>query len=179
MKVLVAYGSRLGATEGIAERIGEVLRSEGLVVSVQPAAGAGPIEDYGAAVLGGGIYAGHWHRSVKDFVDEHADALRQMPVWLFSSGPIGERAIEAVPIDAVEIAGRAARLHARGHKVFVGALDRSRLERSDLSGIERLVTRAFMPEGDWRDWHAIEAWAHAIAAELNGAPLRELTAATT
>lgn len=173
MKVLIAYGSRLGATEGIAERIGEVLRGDGLIVTVQPAASAGPIEDYDAAILGGGIYAGHWHRSVKDFVDNNAGPLRQMPVWLFSSGPVGERATEAAPIDAVEVAGMAARIHARGRTVFLGALDRSRIDGSDLSGLERLVTRNFIPQGDWRDWDAIEAWAHAVARELIGVPVRE------
>jgi menaquinone-dependent protoporphyrinogen oxidase len=173
MKVLIAYGSRLGATEGIAERIGEVLRADGLTVSVQPAAGAGPIEDYEAAIVGGGIYAGHWHKSVKEFVDDNAGALGNMPVWLFSSGPVGQRATESVPIDAVEVAGMAARIHARGHTVFLGALDRSRVDTSDLSGLERLVTRTFLPQGDWRDWSTIEAWAHAIARELISAPLRE------
>lgn len=97
MKVLIAYGSRLGATEGIAERIGEVLRADGLTVSVQPAASAGPIADYDAAIGGGGIYAGHWHKSVKDFIDDNASVLSHMPAWLFSSGPVGERATHSVP----------------------------------------------------------------------------------
>jgi menaquinone-dependent protoporphyrinogen oxidase len=173
MKVLIAYGSRLGATEGIAERIGEVLRADGLTVSVQPAASAGPIEDYDAVIAGGGIYAGHWHKSVKKFVDDNAGALGSMPVWLFSSGPVGERATESVPIDAVEVAGMAARINARGHTVFLGALDRSRVDTSDLSGLERLVTRTFLPQGDWRDWSAIEAWAHSVARELMGRRVSE------
>lgn len=177
MKVLIAYGSRLGATEGIAERIGEVLRADGLTVSVQPAASAGPIADYDAAIVGGGIYAGHWHTSVKDFIDDNASVLSHMPAWLFSSGPVGERATHSVPIEAVEVGGMAARIHARGHTVFLGALDRARVDASDLNGIERLVTRNFIPQGDWRDWNAIEAWAHAVARELVGAPVREPVAA--
>ncbi len=34
------------------------------------------------------------------------------------------------------------------------------------------AARDAMPEGDFRDWDAIEAWADGIAAELNGPPLQ-------
>lgn len=177
MNVLIAYGSRLGATEGIAKRIGEVLRMDGLVVSVQPAASAGPIDSYDAVIVGGAVYARHWHKTAKDFVDDNADMLSGMPVWLFSSGPIGDRATESPPIEAVDIAGAAARIHARGHTIFSGALDRSRINGSDLGGFERLVARSFVPQGDWRDWDAIEAWAHAVARELVGTRVPELVGA--
>lgn len=177
MNVLIAYGSRLGATAEIAERIGEVLRAAGLLVSVQPAASAGPIDSYDAVIVGGGVYGRHWHRTSKDFVDDNADVLAGMPVWLFSSGPVGDLATGSLPIEAVDIAGVAARIHARGHTIFAGALDRSRINGSDLGGFERLVARSFIPQGDWRDWDAIEAWAHAVARELAGARAPELVGA--
>ena len=101
-----------------------------------------------------------------------------MPVWLFSSGPVGDRATQSVPIEAVDIARMAARIHARGHTVFLGALDRSRIDGSDLGAFERLVARSFIPQGDWRDWEAIEAWAHAVAEELAGGPVPELVGAS-
>ena len=34
------------------------------------------------------------------------------------------------------------------------------------------AARDAMPEGDFRDWDAIDAWAAGIAAELNGRPLQ-------
>jgi menaquinone-dependent protoporphyrinogen oxidase len=178
MKVLIAYGSSLGATAGIAERIGEVLRADGLFTSVQPAATAGPIDSYDAVIVGGGVYASHWHKTSTDFVHDNADVLRRLPVWLFSSGPVGDRATRSLPIEAVDVAGMAARIHARGHKVFLGALDRAKVDGSDLGAFERLVARSFMPQGDWRDWEAIEAWAHAVAHELVGGPLPELAGAS-
>jgi menaquinone-dependent protoporphyrinogen oxidase len=52
------------------------------------------------------------------------------------------------------------------HRVFAGALDRSTLDGSDLSAVERFVSRKFIPEGDWRDWAAIDAWADGIARRL-------------
>ncbi len=36
---------------------------------------------------------GHWLKPAKQFVERHAAALDKRPVWLFSSGPIGEKAV--------------------------------------------------------------------------------------
>jgi hypothetical protein len=52
--------------------------------------------------------------------------------------------------------------------VFAGALDRDRVEGSDLNRLERAITRRFIPEGDWRDWDAIDRWADEIASSLLG-----------
>jgi len=49
--------------------------------------------------------------------------------------------------------------------VFAGAWDRSRLNRSKLGMAERIVAKR-LPEGDWRDWSAIDAWAVGIARAL-------------
>ncbi|CAN5616112.1 hypothetical protein BH23CHL7_BH23CHL7_07960 [soil metagenome] len=40
MKVLLAYASRHGSTQGIAERIGGILERRGFEVSLQPASSA-------------------------------------------------------------------------------------------------------------------------------------------
>jgi menaquinone-dependent protoporphyrinogen oxidase len=51
---------------------------------------------------------------------------------------------------------------ARGHRIFVGKLDKSGLGLG-----ERLMARAVKaPEGDFRDWPAIRAWAREIATTL-------------
>lgn len=41
MRVLIVHASRYGSTEGIAERIGEVLRQHGLETAVRPVRDAG------------------------------------------------------------------------------------------------------------------------------------------
>jgi hypothetical protein len=43
--------------------------------------------------------------------------------------------------------------------------DRSRLDPSRLGFAERIIAKR-LPEGDWRDWPAIEAWAVGIAQKL-------------
>ena len=112
-------------------------------------------------MLGSGIYAGHWLEPAKRFVDRHVASLRGRPVWLFSSGPIGEPARPAGdPPDAAAIRERAM---AREHRVFAGALD-----RDTLSFAERAITRVVgAAPGDYRPWAEIDAWAVSIAAALS------------
>jgi menaquinone-dependent protoporphyrinogen oxidase len=174
VNVLVAYGSHLGSTAAIAERVGAILRDAGLTVSVQPAGGAGPVEDYGACIVAGGTYAGHWHPDAVAFVRRHAERLATCPTWFFSSGPLGATGGAADPHDPVEMAELASLVHARSHAIFAGAHDRSAVESSELGRIEKFVAKRFIPDGDWRDWNAIEAWARAIAHELAPASINAL-----
>ena len=90
MQVLVIYGSRLGATRGIAERIATRLREDRLEVTVQPASGAAAFTDADAFVIGSGVYGGHWVKEAAEYVRKHRAVLVHRPVWLFSSGPVGD-----------------------------------------------------------------------------------------
>lgn len=169
MKVQVICGTRLGATRQIAERIAHRLEEAGLDArSMAPEEIAGdPAAD--AYVLGSGVYAGHWQKAIARFAREKAATLRQRPVWLFSSGPVGDTAARSAPIEPKEAAELWRLLDARDHRVFAGALDRDAVEGSDLNRLERAITRRFIPEGDWRDWDSIDRWADEIASSLLGA----------
>jgi menaquinone-dependent protoporphyrinogen oxidase len=169
MKVLVICGTRLGATRQIAERIAHRLEEAGLEArSVAPEEIAGdPVAD--AFVLGSGVYAGRWQKAMARFARSKASTLRQRPVWLFSSGPVGDTAVRSIATESKEAGELRRLLGARDHRVFAGALDRDTVEGSDLNRLERAITRRFIPEGDWRDWHSIEAWADEIASALLGA----------
>ncbi len=52
-RVLVAYGTKHGATAGIAEQIGKTLREDGLDAVVLPAGDVHDVRAYDAVVLGG------------------------------------------------------------------------------------------------------------------------------
>ena len=67
-KVLVVYASRHGATRGIAQRIGDVLRSEGLEAEVAPADHAAGVGTADAVVVGSAVYMGSWLKEGIDFI---------------------------------------------------------------------------------------------------------------
>ena len=167
-KVLVAYASRFGSTKGIAERIGEALAGAGLAVDVRPSDEVGPVSGYRAFVVGSTVEAGHWLKPASAFLERHATVLGSHPLWLFSSGPLGDRSVNAPQPDPKEVAAARRDLRPRDCRVFAGAFDRATSDFSEMGLVERTVVRKFLPDGDWRDWTAIEAWAAGIARELAG-----------
>ncbi|NJD28869.1 MAG: hypothetical protein FIA92_11305 [Chloroflexi bacterium] len=165
-RVLVAYATRLGATREIARRIGEVLRAVDHEVAVQSVDEAVDVAAFDAVVVGSGVFAGHWHRPALEFVRRNRRELADRPTWLFSSGPVGSIALDHAPKDPADVPELQQLVNPRGHRVFFGALDRSMVDGSDLSRFERIIAKRFVPEGDWRDWEAIESWAREIATQL-------------
>ena len=162
--IVVAYASKHGSTEGIAVAIADRLQERGHRSIARPVEALDDLADADAVVLGSGVYAGSWLKDATAFVERHRDALARVPVWLFSSGPLGEQVVddEEQPRQLAEL--REA-LSPRDHKVFCGALDRSKL-----SFPERMIVKAVKaPDGDFRDWDAIAAWADSIADDLGAA----------
>jgi menaquinone-dependent protoporphyrinogen oxidase len=160
MKVLVAVASKQGATKQIAERIGAVLRDARIDVVVQPVEAVTELDRYDAFVVGSAVRIGHWLEPARRFVREHAEALSQRPVWLFSSGPIGDPPLPEM--EALEAPELVASLGARGHVTFPG-----KLQKGGLGLAERAIVAAVRaPEGDFRPWPEIDAWAAGIATEL-------------
>ena len=62
--VLVAYGSRLGSTKGIAERIAARLRTHGIDTTACDVQTGFEPGRYDAFVIGSAVYAGHWLKDV-------------------------------------------------------------------------------------------------------------------
>ena len=170
MRILVAVATRHGATQGIADSIGEALREQGLDCTVAPVEAISSVSEYDAVVLGSAVYAGRWLRSAREFAAAHEDALGERRTWLFSSGPIGS-AGSAPGLDEPDPVGDARklaeRIRSRGVRTFGGRLELDQLGRG-----ERMVARIVRsPEGDFRDWDAIRAWAGQIARDLTGSQM--------
>jgi menaquinone-dependent protoporphyrinogen oxidase len=166
MKVLVSAASKYGSTAEIGETVAETLRSEGIEADAVAPDDVRAIDEYDAFVFGSGVYVGHWLPAAQHLIERNRAALAGRPIWLFSSGPIGDPPLpkeHAVDVDALmQTAG------AREHRLFAGRLDKQRL-----SFPERAVVFALrVHEGDFRDWDEIRAWARAIAAELKQAPVQ-------
>jgi menaquinone-dependent protoporphyrinogen oxidase len=176
MKVLVTYASKYGSTKGIADFMGEKLRQRGMEPDVLDIGGVRNIGDYQAFVIGSAVYMGHWMKEARQFVSKNSSLLVTRPVWLFSSGPVGPKATDAKGRDLLEVSGPAeldelrALVKPQDHRVFFGALDGSRL--SGLIGWgfrmaqKSKSARESMPDGDFRDWGKIGAWANNIAETL-------------
>lgn len=89
--ILVAYASKHGATEGIAHHIARTLSEAGKDAEARSVTDVDNLEAPEAVVIGSAVYAGSWRKEAVEFVDAHADELVRLPVWLFSSGPLGEQ----------------------------------------------------------------------------------------
>lgn len=170
MRVLVVHASFLGSTAEIAERIAARLEADGFECTVGAVADAGSPAGYDGVVIGSAIHGGHWLPEAKRYIKRNAADLATMPVWLFSSGPVGTdpRYIETDPKD-LEAFRRS--IHPRGHRVFWGAHRRDDPGIDRLGLVSRLAARRLIPEGDFRDWGAIEGWAAGIARELGPLPI--------
>jgi menaquinone-dependent protoporphyrinogen oxidase len=159
-RVLVSAGSKYGATAEIADRIGAVLRDRGLDAEVLAPEQVDDLSPYQAVVLGSAVYAGHWVKNAKDLADRIAGSNLDMVTWLFSSGPIGDPPKpDEDPVDVAEILKATS---ARDHRVFSGKIDKSKLN----FGEKAILMALRAPEGDYRDWDAIENWANEIAENL-------------
>lgn len=161
MRVLVSVASKYGSTAEIGARVAEVLTSRGHQVVVTDPADVRSVEGVDAVVLGSAVYAGRWQKSAKELVGRIGAECAALPVWLFSSGPVGDPPKpEEDPVDVAEIAEA---LAPREHRIFAG-----KIVKKQLSFPERAIVAALkVPEGDFREWAEIEAWANEIADALD------------
>ncbi len=193
MRVLVAYGTHMGGTAGIAKMLAKTLTAEGLTADACPAHQVTDVLRYDAAVIGGAVYANRWHPDARRLVARHLDVLTRIPVWLFSSGPLdGSAATGQVPA-VPEVVDLLARVQARGHVTFGGCLptdlgphagsllvpppaayrhdppeDRQTSPAVD-RGDPASTDRGDPASTDWRDPPRIRAWASEVAAALRDA----------
>lgn len=170
-RVLVAYGSKYGSTADIAEAIGRALTDSGCEVDVEPARSVRSLEGYRGAIVGSAVYAAHWRGDALRFLSHHRDWLAQHPVWLFSSGPVGEDDEEADEAKTdhwtkpKKVQELAVEIGARDHMVFGGMLD------DDRGFVRKRMARSMPEEArDRRDWDEIAGWAAGIASALASDP---------
>jgi menaquinone-dependent protoporphyrinogen oxidase len=172
LKVLVTAASQGGSTAEIARAIAGTLTRCGLRVTVLAPAEVISVAGYDAVILGSAVYTGHWLDPAKDLVNRCRDGLASRPVWLFSSGPVGDpsrKLTQAMDQDPADLLAILTATRARGHRRFAGKLDPTTLR--PLQRASLLVFRGL--KGDFRDWPAIEQWARDIAHDLMPVPDRE------
>jgi len=160
MKVLVTASSKHGSTDEIAASIGECLSERGHQLQVSAVEQVDSIRTFDAVVVGSAVYSGHWLKPAIDLVTNNVAALSSHPVWLFSSGPVGDPPKPAT--DPVDVGELMTMIGARGHRLFAGKIDKSKLGLAE----KAIVAALRIPYGDFRDWTQINQWALEIADEL-------------
>ena len=159
--ILVAYATKHGSTQEVAEAIAATLREHALEAEVQPASEVRALDRYGAVVLGAPLYSGRWHGDASRFLKRHRTALSERPVAIFALGPRSaaeeERRGSREQLDRA--LAKASWLAPVAIEVFGGVIDPAKLR----------FPFNRMPASDARDWTAIRAWASNLATQFQPA----------
>jgi menaquinone-dependent protoporphyrinogen oxidase len=171
-KILVTYASRAGSTAGVAEAIGKTLSASGALVEVRPMQDVHDLTPYWAVVAGSAIRGAKWLPEAMQFVKTHQAELARRPfaaflVCITLAMPGGENYRQNV---AEWLAPVRRLVRPVSEAQFAGALDFSKLP----PGFESLRMRVaallgIFPQGDHRDWDAIQAWASDLPEQLGAA----------
>jgi menaquinone-dependent protoporphyrinogen oxidase len=161
-RILVAYATRAGSTEGIAEAIAEGLRLAGYDAGTARICDAPDPKEYDRIILGGPIYMGNMSE-VQRYCQEHEGALQSRIIGAFAVG--------------MSFAGDDGEKHAQARDLLKRAIDpltptfsgyfAGMTNPERLSFLQRTaLTVVRAPIGDYRDWKAIKGWTEEIAEYL-------------
>jgi len=165
-KILVAYATRFGSTREVAAAIVHELNAAGLEAHAAEATGQLNPDPYDAFVIGSPIYGSKWLSAAGMFAAITSERIDGRPVALFSMGTLGvgsKEAGEAEHADFVRnLTEVAPKLNVVGDAVFNGYF-----ERANLPWYLRIIDRFTpTPQGDHRDWQAIQAWAKSLTPKF-------------
>jgi menaquinone-dependent protoporphyrinogen oxidase len=156
-KILVAYASWCGSTAEIAREVASILTARGETVDLIQAGDVKDLSAYKAVVLGSAIRRGKWKPEASDFVARFqaelalkSSAFFTVCLTLKDDTEENRKKVSAYldPVRALVQPGR--------EGFFAGRIDYQRL--SFLDGfLMRNMIKA--PEGDFRKWDQIRAWA--------------------
>jgi menaquinone-dependent protoporphyrinogen oxidase len=153
--VLMAYGSKHGSTQEVAEAIAEELRAHGLDIEMLPAGAVDDLRPYTGVIVGGSIYTGRWHGEAVGLLERHKYALDALPLAVFGMGP---RTLEAHDVESSmaqlrRSLAKVPEVEPVAVAVFGGAVKPHALR----------FPFSRMPASDARDWDAIRSWAADLA----------------
>jgi len=159
--VLVAYATRYGSTQEVAEAVAATLRERGLAVDIQPIANVQSLDQYRAIVLGAPLYMFHWHKDALHFLARHRAAFTQRPVVIFALGPFHaeEKEFQGAREQLDKELAKFPWLTPQAITIFGGKFDPQKLTFPH----NLIPALKNMPASDVRDWTAIRAWANDLA----------------
>jgi len=166
-KILVAYGSFAGSTAETAVFIGKKLSEKGMTADVKPVEKIKTIEGYDAVIIGSAVEMGKLKGSVIRFTEKNKAALTKVPVAIFvvcltmqKDTPENRKTVSAYldPIKAI--------VKPVGEGLFPG-----RIRYKDIPFPQSILTlmpafKKAVPEGDWMNWGAVEAWVGEVEGKM-------------
>ncbi len=166
-RVLIAYASKVGSTADVAAEIGRVIeQGSNVAVDVQPVGKVNRVSGYDAVIIGSAIRHSKWLPSAVQFVERNREALRKVPVAYFvvcmTMRDDTEKNRQTVmaymnPVRKV--------LQPLDIGLFAGELEYERFPFFT----RLLIALNRLPQGDFRNWNAIRAWASNLRPTLLGA----------
>jgi menaquinone-dependent protoporphyrinogen oxidase len=167
--VLVAYTTRYGSTQEVAEVVAATLRERGFEVEIQAIREVRTLEAYRVVVLGAPLYFGRWHKDAHRFLSRFREALIERLVAVFALGPLhdDEKEMQDTRAQFDHELAKYPWLTPVALDLFGGKYDPATLRFPD-NLIASLPASPLhhMPASDVRNWTAIRAWAGNLAAKL-------------
>jgi menaquinone-dependent protoporphyrinogen oxidase len=165
-RVLVAFATRYGSTQEVAEAVAEALREEDVEVEVSRLRDVRSLEEYRGVVIGAPLQMFRWHKDALGFLSRYRRALEGLPVAVFALGPFNDVEKEWADVRS-QLDKELARLPwftPVEVRVFGGKFDPQTLRApyNLLPGLKRL------PANDIRDWNEIAAWGRGLSMVFPG-----------
>ena len=165
-KVLIAYVSASGATDGIAHRIAADCIAYGAKPSLLDISKNPQVKNYDAVIFGCGIRIGKWHKEGMDWLLSQKDYLVSTPFAVYSVGlkPATDdpnqhkQALSELQTNVDQLAPA----KPLAQTVFAGWKN-----PEGFSKMESLQLKMYpIDYGDYRDWNVIDRWVKEIAPKL-------------
>ncbi len=164
-QILIAYASGSGSTGEVAEVVAAEIEKEGLRTVVQNVNEVDSIASYSGVVIGSSIRIGRWLPEAIDCLERMKPEVGEKPVAYFTTcltmvddtKKNRQTVLNYMEPLMVKIAPD---IKPIGLGLFAGTLDPAR----------QAIMVGGGPQGDYRNWEAIRAWAQKIAARFANHP---------
>lgn len=163
-KYLVAYATRYGSTEEVAQAVAKTLGEFSPSVECKKLREVKTLEDFDAAVIGAPLYISRLHKDALRFLSRHRKSLTVLPTAVFALGPVRD------PHDEQEWRASRAQLDQELSRfawfkpvviqLFGGKYD------PQLLGFLLNKLAGDTPATDIRDWSAIDAWTRSLPGKF-------------
>lgn len=164
LSILVAFATRYGSTQEVAETVATALRDTGLEVDLRRLRDVKSLECYQAVVLGAPLQMFRWHKDALSFLKRHREALLQLSTAVFAVGPVNdlEKEWQGARMQLEKELAEFPWFVPMDQKIFGG-----RFDPAALSGRWKLVPGlGRTPKSDIMDLDAVAAWGYGLPQKL-------------